>query len=95
MDQQTGEWTFLTNHARVLMAIAREPSARIRDLAAICRITERTAQKIISDLEEAGCLSRTRDGRRTTYILHLEGGLRHPAEAHVPVRRLVELLKLS
>ncbi|MEU5117209.1 helix-turn-helix domain-containing protein [Streptomyces longwoodensis] len=94
MDRQTGELTFLTNHAHVLMVIAREPSARLRDIAARCHISQRTALKIVSDLEEAGYLSRARDGRRTTYTLHLEGGLNHPAEAHVPVRRLVESLKL-
>ncbi|MFF5011384.1 helix-turn-helix transcriptional regulator [Streptomyces phaeochromogenes] len=91
MDQQTGGWTFLTNHARVLLAIAHAPSARIRDIAAACHITERTAQNIVSDLAEAGYLSRERDGRRTRYTLHPEGTLRHPAEAHLLVRNLLEL----
>jgi DNA-binding MarR family transcriptional regulator len=54
MDQQTGGWAFLTSHARVLLAIAHDPSARIRDIAAACHIAERTAQKIVSDLEETG-----------------------------------------
>jgi DNA-binding MarR family transcriptional regulator len=71
MDQRPGgRWTFLTNHARVLMVIARDPVARLRDIAAACQTTERTVQIIVSDLERAGYLSRERDGRRTRYTLH-------------------------
>ncbi|WP_367326014.1 helix-turn-helix transcriptional regulator [Streptomyces sp. HUAS ZL42] len=75
----------------MLPAIAHEPSVRLGDIAAACRITERTAQRIVSDLEEAGYLSRARDGRRTQYDLHLDGALRHPAEAHLPEIPLYEL----
>ncbi|MFK8910960.1 helix-turn-helix transcriptional regulator [Streptomyces sp. YS-3] len=74
-------WTFLTNHARVLAAIADNPSARIRDIAAHCRLTERAVQRIISDLEEAGYLSHTRQGRSNTYRIEPGVPLRHPAEA--------------
>ncbi|MFH8259306.1 MarR family transcriptional regulator [Streptomyces roseolus] len=76
----------------MLLAIARHPSARIRDIAAACRITERTALRIVSDLEMADYLSRTRDGRSTQYTLNLDRPLRHPAEAHLSVRRFLELL---
>ncbi|MFF4978496.1 helix-turn-helix transcriptional regulator [Streptomyces sp. NPDC001046] len=92
MDWKAGSWGFLTNHARVLLAIARAPDLRLRDIAAACYITERTAQSIVTDLEQAGYLSRERDGRRTRYSLHLDGTLRHPAEVHLPVRELLELL---
>lgn len=91
MDQQTRGWDFLTNHARVLLAIARDPTARIRDIAAACHITERAAQSIVGDLERAGYLSREREGRRTRYTLHLDWRLRHPAEAHLSVRALLEV----
>ncbi|MEV3861457.1 helix-turn-helix domain-containing protein [Streptomyces sp. NPDC050095] len=74
-------WTFLTNHARVLAAIADDQSARIRDIAAHCRLTERAVQKIISDLEESGFLSHTREGRGNTYRIEPGKVLRHPAEA--------------
>ncbi|MFF5506512.1 MarR family transcriptional regulator [Streptomyces roseolus] len=67
MDQQAGGWDFLTNHARVLLAIARDPATRIRDIAAACHITERTAQSVVGDLERAGYLSRERDGRRALH----------------------------
>ncbi|CDR08170.1 MULTISPECIES: helix-turn-helix transcriptional regulator [Streptomyces] len=86
-----GGWTFLTNHARVLLVIARDPDLRLRDIAAVCAITERTVQSIVTDLERAGYLSRERDGRRTRYTLDLDGPVRHPAEAHLPVRGLLEL----
>ncbi|MFE3414036.1 hypothetical protein ACFXMT_38755 [Streptomyces mirabilis] len=67
MDRQASGWSFLTNHARVLLAIARDPVARLRDLAATCHITERTVQGIVVDLEEGSYLSRERHGRRTRY----------------------------
>ncbi|MFC7306072.1 helix-turn-helix transcriptional regulator [Streptomyces monticola] len=91
MEELAGRWTFLTNHARVLRVIAREPTARIRDIAAVCRISERAAQGIVRDLEQAGYLSRKRVGRRSHYTLHLDGSLRHPAEAHLTVRALLDL----
>jgi DNA-binding MarR family transcriptional regulator len=75
----------------VLFAIARDPAARLRDIAAACHITERTAQSIVTDLEQAGYMRRERDGRRTRYILCLDGALRHPAEAHVSVRELLDV----
>ncbi|MFJ6000473.1 MarR family transcriptional regulator [Streptomyces sp. NPDC092370] len=91
MNEQAVKWDFLTNHARVLFAIARDPAARLRDIAAVCHITERTAQSIVSDLEQAGYVRREREGRRTRYILCLDGTLHHPAEAHVPVRELLDV----
>lgn len=85
-------WTFVTNHARVLAAIADNHSARIRDIAAHCRLTERAVQKIISDLEQAGYLSHTREGRTNTYRIDPSKVLRHPAEAGLTVASLLSLL---
>jgi DNA-binding IclR family transcriptional regulator len=85
-------WTFITNHARVLAAIADNPSARIRDIAAHCRLTERAVQKIIADLEQAGYLSHTREGRSNTYRIDPSKVLRHPAEAGLTVASLLSLL---
>jgi DNA-binding Lrp family transcriptional regulator len=84
-------WTFLTNHARVLRAIARGPEARLSDIAAACHITERAVQAIIADLEQAGYLQRRRVGRRNQYIVNLDQPLRHPADVGLPVRALVDL----
>ncbi|MEU0198266.1 MULTISPECIES: helix-turn-helix domain-containing protein [unclassified Streptomyces] len=85
-------WTFLTNHARVLAAIADNHSARIRDIAAHCRLTERAVQKIIADLEQDGYLSHTREGRTNTYRIDPAKVLRHPAEAGLTVAALLSLL---
>ncbi|MFD7919461.1 helix-turn-helix transcriptional regulator [Streptomyces sp. NPDC059740] len=85
-------WTFITNHARVLAAIADEPNVRIRDIATHCRLTERAVQRIISDLEQDGYLSHTREGRTNTYRIDPDKVLRHPAEAGVTVASLLSLL---
>ncbi|MFE6622442.1 helix-turn-helix transcriptional regulator [Streptomyces sp. NPDC008086] len=85
-------WTFLTNHARVLAAIADNPNVRIRHIAAHCRLTERAVQKIISDLEREGYLSHTREGRTNTYRIDPAKVLRHPAEAGLKVAELLSLL---
>ncbi|MFG2555935.1 helix-turn-helix transcriptional regulator [Streptomyces sp. NPDC048581] len=85
-------WTFLTNHARVLAAIADNPNVRIRHIAAHCRLTERAVQKIISELERDGYLSHTREGRNNTYLIDPDKVLRHPAEAGLPVAALLSLL---
>ncbi|MEU4205166.1 helix-turn-helix domain-containing protein [Streptomyces sp. NPDC045470] len=87
-------WTFLTNHARVLAVIADNDHARIRDIAAHCRLTERAVQKIIVDLEGDGYLSRTREGRSNIYRIEPGKTLRHPAEADLglTVAALLSLL---
>ncbi|MGW1956951.1 helix-turn-helix transcriptional regulator [Streptomyces sp. NPDC001920] len=90
-ESHTG-WTFITSHARVLAAIADKPNVRIRDIAARCRLTERAVARIISDLEQDGYLSRTRDGRTNTYRIEPDKVLRHPAEAGLTVASLLSLL---
>lgn len=84
-------WTFLTNHAHVLLAIAREPTARLRDVAASVGITERAAQAIVADLEAAGYLRRERVGRRNEYTINTAGRFRHPTEADHRVGDLIAL----
>ncbi len=71
-------WTFLTNHAQVLLVLARDPTARLRDVAAAVGVTERAAQKLVSDLVDEGYVERTREGRRNTYRINRHGRLRHP-----------------
>ena len=85
-------WTFLTNHARVVAAIADNDNARIRDIAAHCRLTERAVQKIICDLEQDGYLSHTREGRTNRYEIEPSRVLRHPAEAGLTVASLLSWL---
>ena len=84
-------WTFLTNHAHVLLTIAAEPEIRIRDIASEVGITERAAHRIVADLEEAGYLKVTKVGRRNEYVGLRDLPLRHPAERH---HRIGELLKV-
>ncbi|SEE52440.1 MarR family protein [Streptomyces sp. 3213] len=85
-------WTFLTSHARVLATIAEDHRTRIRDIAARCRLTERAVQKIISDLEEDGYLTHTREGRTNSYRIEPGTILRHPAEAGMTVEALLSAL---
>ena len=84
-------WTFLTNHSHVLICLAREPEARMRDVAEEVGITERAVQRIVSDLERAGYLERRRDGRRNHYEIREDLPLRHPIEQHQRVAALIAL----
>jgi anti-sigma B factor antagonist len=81
----------LTNHARVLICIAHAPEARVRDIADKIGITERATQIIISDLEEARYLTRSRIGRRNTYTINPDRPFRHPAEADHDVHGLISM----
>ncbi|MFJ5549139.1 helix-turn-helix transcriptional regulator [Streptomyces sp. NPDC093225] len=85
-------WTFLTNHARVLIAIARDPGIRLRDIAAGCDLTERTVQAIVTDLQADGYLTRIRDGRRNRYVIAPGARFRHPAEADHEIAGLLAYL---
>jgi DNA-binding IclR family transcriptional regulator len=79
-DELGGTWTLLTGHGHVLVEIARDPGARIRDIAAAADITERTARAIVADLEAAGYITRTRTGRRVRYTVNRDSLFRHPAQ---------------
>jgi DNA-binding MarR family transcriptional regulator len=85
-------WTFLTNHAHVLLAIARTPDLRLRDIAQLVGITERTAMQIIGDLERDGYIGREREGRRNRYRVDLNHPLRHPLEQHHDIEDLVQAI---
>jgi hypothetical protein len=84
---------FVTNHAHVLQVIATEPAARLRDIAQTVGITERTAAQIVNDLEQAGYLSKSRDGRRNRYEVHENLPLRHPQHRHHTVGDLIRFLE--
>lgn len=86
-------WTFLTNHAHVLLAIAADPSVRMRDVAARVGVTERAVQLIVGDLVEAGYLTRDRVGRRNRYTVNEAGAFRHPAEASHRIGELLDLFR--
>lgn len=89
-----GQWTFLTNHAHVLLCIARNPGIRLRDVSAAVGITERSTQRIVADLEQAGYLTRKRAGRRNLYEIHPELPFRHPVEKLSRIGTLLSLLSI-
>jgi Mn-dependent DtxR family transcriptional regulator len=85
-------WTFLSNHAHVLVCVAEQPDVRIRDIATRVGITERAASNIVSDLELDGYITRERVGRNNHYALHMDRPLRHPIERHRMIGDLLDLL---
>lgn len=88
-------FTYLTNHTHVLVALDREPGARIRDLAARVGITERAIQRILAELEGAGAVERTREGRRNRYRIVGTARLRHPLEDHCDLSGLLAWVRAS
>ena len=91
-DPRGGSWTLLTGHGHVLVEIARNPDARIRDISPVVDLTERTVQAIVADLEAAGYLTRTRLGRRTRYTVNPDRPFRHSAQEGLQVGPLLDLL---
>ena len=90
--QDQRSWTFLSNHAHVLVCIAQESDIRIRDIALRVGITERAASSIVADLERDGYLTRVRVGRNNEYVVHGSRPLRHPVEQHHKIGELLQLL---
>jgi DNA-binding MarR family transcriptional regulator len=88
-------WRFLTNHAQVLLCIAGDGNARIRDIAQMVGITERAAQRIVSDLIQAKYVSRERVGRRNHYKVDPEAPMRHRAQVGHEVGELLRLFEPS
>ncbi|MFY9868006.1 MAG: helix-turn-helix domain-containing protein [Trebonia sp.] len=90
------DWNFLTTHARVLLCIAHDPGARLRDIAATLGVTERRAHGIVTDLTQSGYLIRQKDGRRNRYQvqahLPLPGpGTREPGTREPAIGEIVAL----
>jgi len=85
-------WTFLSHHAQAFLCIAKDPDARLRDIAAGVGITERAVQAIVNDLVEAGYVDRARVGRRNHYAIHPEVRLRHPLQGDLDAGVLLQLL---
>ena len=85
-------WSLLTNHGQVLACVAADPDARLRDIAESVAITERTATQIVNDLERAGYLTKTRDGRRNRYQIDGERTVKTPRLATMTIAQLLGLL---
>ena len=86
-------WTFLSNHAHVLIYLSRAPNARMRDVAQVVGITERAVQRIVAELVAGGFLEVEKDGRRNRYAVNDRLPLRHPVEAHRTIRDLLALVR--
>jgi len=92
VSQEEHRWTFLSNHAHVVLVLARDASARVRDIAVAVGVTERAVQRILSELEDGGVIERERVGRRNHYRLNIDRPLRHPLEANHTVGELIMTL---
>src|SRR3954452_12267019 len=88
----TGTWGFLTNHAHVLLCVARDPQSRARDIAEQVGITERATQRILAELIADGYVTRTKVGRRNHYKVNPRGQLRHPVYRDLSIGPLIEVL---
>ncbi len=87
-----GSWSFLTNHARVLLRIAQDPGARLRDIAADVGITERRAYGIVTDLTAAGYVVKEKDGRRNRYQIQAHLPLPDPASQELAIGDVLAIL---
>jgi len=89
MSDTNTDWNFFSNYAHVLVCLAENPDARLRDVAERVGITERTALRVVTHLEEADILTRSKIGRRNSYVIDPDKRLRHPIEAHCTVGDLL------
>jgi DNA-binding transcriptional ArsR family regulator len=86
------QWSFLTNHARALVFIARDHDARLRDLAAALDVTERTAYGIVADLSKGGYIVKEKDGRRNRYHIQTHLPLRDAIGRERTIGEVLDLL---
>ena len=87
------KWTFLSNHAHILLILHKDPDARIRDIAEQVDITQRAVQRILKDLVDEEYVQADRVGRRNHYRLNRKALLRHPLESGTPIGKLLSVLK--
>jgi len=86
-------WRFITGHARVLLALAKDPEARVADLAVAAGLTERAVYRILADLQDAGYVAREKTGRRNRYRVDRELPLREPVVEDELVHDLLALIR--
>jgi hypothetical protein len=87
-----GDWTFFSNYGHVLVCLARNRDARLRDVAQEVGITERAVQKIVRDLQDSGYLEVSKKGRCNRYRINRRKSLRHPLQSHCTVGKLLTLV---
>jgi DNA-binding IclR family transcriptional regulator len=86
------KWSFLTNHARVLVCIAHDPGVRLRDIATALDITERSAYGIVTELAQAGYIVKEKDGRRNRYRIQGNLPLGEPVGRERTIGEVLDLL---
>ena len=86
------DWTFFSNYGHVLVCLATDTEARLRDVAAEVGITERAAQKIVKDLQDAGFITITKQGRRNRYQINRRKALRHNLQSHCTIGKVLSLV---
>lgn len=92
MESQESRWNFFTNHAHVLFYLKAHPDEPLRKVALAVGITERAVQRIVAELEEGGCLTRTKVGRKNHYTIDGSIALRHSLESHRTVDELLDFV---
>jgi predicted ArsR family transcriptional regulator len=92
---ESKSWHFVTSHTQVLLCLARNSDVRLRDVAQTVGITERAAQRIVSDLAEAGYVTRQRIGRRNHYTVDRSARMRHPSQLAHEIGQLLDLLHVD
>jgi len=89
MSESGASWNFFSNYAHVIVCLADNPNARLRDVADHVGITERTALRLVTELEAADILKRVKEGRRNRYLINMHAHLRHSLESHCTVGELL------
>jgi len=90
--EEIPEWTFLSNHAHVLICISQQPDIRLSEVADLVGIRERSVHRIVHELSESGYISVSKVGRNNVYEVHLDLPLRHPLEATHSIRAIISPL---
>jgi DNA-binding IclR family transcriptional regulator len=92
---ESKSWRFVTSHTQVLLCLQHNPNIRLRDIAQTVGITERAAQRIVTDLVEADYVTRERVGRRNHYTVNAGLRMRHPSQREHEIGELLDLLRLD
>jgi hypothetical protein len=87
-----GRWSFLTNHARALLCIAHDPGVRLRDIATMVGVTERSAHDMVTDLVDTGYVVKDKEGRRNWYRIQEHVPLRDPISQEPTIGEMLDLL---
>ena len=90
--EEIPEWTFLSNHAHILICISQQPDIRLSEVADLVGIRERSVHRIVHELSESGYISVSKVGRNNIYEVHLDLPLRHPLEATHSIRAIISPL---